>query len=132
MPHVIIVLCNDRHLTLRLDKKHGCTGVKRKAGTPVAQQRADRDYSGLPASTSSLPFFRASLANCVRFELLMSAIRNVGCPLLCSGRHPGAGRYVAATVRWAVQGTRLTGFDKLRTSPAILKNDQETDRSPQG
>src|SRR4029453_13559469 len=49
-------------------------------GTPVAQQRAERDHIGLPASTSSLVFLSESLANCVRLGLLMSGMRNVGCP----------------------------------------------------
>src|SRR5215212_3696717 len=69
----------------------GCAGVMMKPGTPVAQQRDERDHIGFPASTSSLVFFRESLANWVRFGLLMSAIRNVGCPPTLLGTYLCAG-----------------------------------------
>src|SRR5437899_10390953 len=61
-------------------KNIGCAGVRRKAGTPVAQHRDERDHMGLPARTSSFAFFSASFANCVRLGLLRLAMRNVGCP----------------------------------------------------
>src|SRR5712671_6622496 len=77
-------------------KNIGCAGVRRKAGTPVAQHRDERDHIGLPASTSSFAFFSESFANCVRLGLLMSAIRNVGCAPVLLG-----------TKRWA--GSCLTG-----------------------
>ena len=60
-------------------KNIGWAGVSSQAG-PVAQHRAERDHIGLPASTASFVFFSESFANCVRLGLLMSAIRNVGCP----------------------------------------------------
>ena len=50
-----------------------------------AQHRADRENIGLPESTLSLVLFRESFANCVRFGLLTSAIRNVGCPPVLFG-----------------------------------------------
>src|SRR5258708_21080740 len=73
-------------------KNIGCAGVSKNAGTPVAQQRAERDHIGLPASTSSLAFLSESLANCVRLGLLTSAMRNVGClrALLVPYRWPEA------------------------------------------
>src|SRR5258708_822424 len=71
-------------------KNIGCAGVRRKAG-PVAQQRAERDHIGLPASTASFVRLSASFANCVRLGLLRSATRNVGCSPTLLGTKRRAG-----------------------------------------
>src|SRR5712691_1692929 len=94
----------------------GCAGLRRKAGTPVAQQRAEREYIALPPSTSSFAFFSASFANCVRLGLLRFATRNVGCLPVLLGTKGWAGSLVT--------GGGLPGMavhSPIATHPALFE-----------
>src|SRR6516162_10301164 len=53
--------------------------IRSKPGTPAAMQDEREVKANLPFSTSSLSFFMMSLAHCLRFGLLMSLMRWVGC-----------------------------------------------------
>src|SRR6266852_8111802 len=85
---------------------------------PVAQQRAEREYIALPASTSSFDFFSESLANCVRLGLLMSATLNVGCRPVLLGTKGWAGSNVTGgglpgmAIHWPPIETHPTLFEE--------------------